>query len=88
MNRKVNLMKLLAKQYTLDILMALKEPKRYKDLKSVCKNDRTLSNGIKELQELSLIEPVAVKEKGKYVNFYKLTRSGEDVLDRIEKLRL
>jgi predicted transcriptional regulator len=35
-----------------------------------------------------LIEPIALKEKGKYINFYKLTKKGEEVLRKIEKLKL
>ena len=86
MNRKIKLIKVLVQPYTINILEALKKPERYKNLKMVCKNDRTLAKRIKELQELMLIEPIALKEKGKYVNFYKLTKKGEDVLNKIEKL--
>jgi DNA-binding HxlR family transcriptional regulator len=88
MNRKINLIKLLAQPYTIQILEALKKPSRYKDLKEVCKSDRTLAKRVRELQELMLIEPMALKEKGKYINFYKLTKKGEEVLRKIEKLKL
>ncbi len=88
MNEKIGLIKLLAQPYTLDILKALKKPKRYKELKQVCKNDRTLAKRIKKLQELGFIEPIALKEEGKYINFYKLTEKGEKVLAKIERFEI
>ena len=86
--RKLDVIKLIAQPYALNILSALKKPKRYKDLKSVCKNDRTLAKRIKVLKEMELIEPIALKEREKYTNFYRLTKNGYLVLAEIEKLKL
>jgi predicted transcriptional regulator len=35
-----------------------------------------------------LVESIALKEGGKYINFYKLTKRGEEILRKIEKLKL
>jgi DNA-binding HxlR family transcriptional regulator len=84
----MNIIKIIAQPYVLEILEALKKPKRYRDLKPVCKNDRTLTKRINNLQELGLVESVALKEGNKYVNFYRLTNKGRNFLAKIEKLKL
>lgn len=84
----VDLIKLIAHPYASEILEALKKPKRYKELKLICKNDRTLTNRIKELQEFGLIVSVALKDGNKYTNFYELSGAGHALLRKIDKLRL
>jgi DNA-binding HxlR family transcriptional regulator len=87
-NKKIDIIKFLAQPHTIEILKVLRKPKRYKDLKNVCKIDRTLAKRLKYLQELKLVETIALKEGGKYINFYKLTKRGEEILRKIEKLKL
>jgi DNA-binding HxlR family transcriptional regulator len=84
---KLDIIRFVARPYVIEVLNALKEPKRYKELKLVCNNDKTLAKRIKELNDLELIEPVAVKSKSKYANFYSITKKGLDILKKIEKLR-
>ena len=88
MNKKIDIIKFLAHPHTIEILKVLRKPKSYKDLKNFCKTYRTLAKRLKYLQELKLVETIALKEGGKYINFYKLTKRGEEILRKIEKLKL
>ncbi len=85
---KLDLIKLIAQPYAIDILKGLDTPKRYNELKKICKNDRTLTKRLKTLQGKDLIEPVAVKKGSKYLNFYKITDRGKNLLSKVESLKL
>ena len=86
--KRINVIKLLARPYVLELLKSLKKPKRFRDLKKVCKNDKTLAKRIKELQENGLIECVGIKENKRYINHYKLTKRGELILKKVNELKL
>jgi len=87
MNKRVSLIKLLAQPYALEILRELKKPRRYRDLKKVCGNDRTLSKRLRELTEIGYIEAVALRcDKGKFANYYKLTKKGIALLEKVKKI--
>ena len=86
--KKIDAIKLLARPYILELLEGLKSPKRFKDLKRICKNDKTLAKRLKELREFGLVDVVPLKEKGKFVNFYTITKKGKVLLKKIKELKV
>jgi DNA-binding HxlR family transcriptional regulator len=85
---KLDIIKLVAQPYNIELLRELKVPQRFNELKKICRNDRTLAKRIKALQDNGLIGPVAVKKGGKYINFYKTTDRGKNLLKKVESLKL
>jgi len=85
----MNIIKIIAQPYVIEILSELKTPKRYKELKSVCKNDRTLTKRLKMLKGEGFIEIIPVKnEKDKFLNSYRITKKGEELLNKVKKLKM
>lgn len=86
---KIDTLQLVFQSYILDILKQLeKEPKRFTELRVYVKTKRTLSIKISKLLEYGLIEvfPQLVTGKLRYANYYKLTKKGKQILERIAKI--
>ena len=84
---KYKIAKLLTKNYTIEILLALNEkPLRYAELKKHCPNDRTRTMRLKELKKVELIS-VIVKEVGNHdFLHYQITEKGRKALQLINQL--
>ena len=85
-NDRWNIIMVIGKVYSLDILEALfNGPKRFSDLGKACPIEKTRSKRLKELKQEGLID-VVVMERGRR-NFihYKLTEKGEEVIRKAKE---
>lgn len=82
----IRTIRLIGQPYILEILNALVKPKRFSDLKDICKNERTLSKKLSLLRQNGLIDVMPVLVKNRYENHYKLTKKGEDFLRKIRSI--
>jgi DNA-binding HxlR family transcriptional regulator len=84
----MDIIKIIAQPYVIEILNELKKPRRYKELKSVCKNDRTLTKRLKMLKGMGFIEIIPIKnEEDKFLNSYRITKKGKELLNEVKKLK-
>jgi DNA-binding HxlR family transcriptional regulator len=89
MKERLNIIRLIAQSYVLEILGELKRPRRFKELRAVCGNKRTLSKKLDMLENIGFVETVAVKDQaGRYVNMYRITRRGKLLLVRLKQLSI
>ena len=82
-----NLIKLLGKTGSLEILEELNQPKRYSQIKHLVSSDKTLSERLKELEENKLITTVIIKIANRPFIHYQLTSKGNDVLKKIKEIK-
>ena len=85
-NERWNIIMVIGKVYSLDILEALfNGTKRFSDLSKACPIEKTRSQRLKQLKEEGLVD-VVVKERGKR-NFihYKLTEKGEEAIRKAKE---
>lgn len=82
----IKTIKLIGQPYVLEILNALDNPKRFSELKQVCKNERTLSKKLSLLRQNVLIDVMPVLIKSRYENHYKLTAKGKEFLKKIKSI--
>jgi len=84
---KYKIIKLLAKNYTIEILLALSEkPLRYADLKRHCPNDRTRTMRLKELKKVGLISVTVTEVENRDFLHYQITEKGKKTLQLINQL--
>ena len=83
---KLKILRILTQAYVVEILEALKTPKRFIELTKICKNERTLTLRLKMLQEKGFITTIPVKDRGKFFNSYVLTDEGKKVLEFAKKI--
>lgn len=83
-----DIFQLVAKKYAYDILKALKDnTKRFKNLKEACEGEKMRAQRLKELEDSGLIT-VDIKRIGRRpISLYKLSKSGREVLEAVEKMR-
>ncbi len=86
-----NMMGILAKKYTYDILKLLeKDTKRFKDISSVCESEKMRTQRLKELEQLNMIKAKAERIGGRAVSLYSISEKGRKILkiaEEIEKLK-
>lgn len=72
----------IAKPYALDILEELSRGnRRFSELKSLCKSQKTLTVRLYELEELGAIKKIIeTPKKSKIIVFYTLTEKGKEIL--------
>lgn len=69
------------------ILSSLSEsPKRYVDLESVCKNERTRTDKLRKLEEAKLVATSSKKVGKRTFIHYQLTNKGKAVFEEAEKI--
>ncbi len=89
-NQEVQLRDILesvAKAKGLELLKALKVPKRWSELREVAKGDnKSLTNRMNEFIELGLVEPILLKDSPKGSKAYILTDFGRFVLQKLEEI--
>jgi len=83
-----DIVQLAMEPYVLDILNALKEPKRFNDLIKYVKNRKTLSLKLPKLLKYGLIEHYPLKTDKGYANSYVISKKGKEVVKSLDKLRL
>ena len=85
-SNKTDVRNLVLQSYILDILKALKTPKRFSDLAKIIRNKGTLSKKLSKMKKQGLVQTIPKRIKDNYVNFYSLSRSGEALLGKLRKL--
>ena len=63
-----------------------KEPLRFRDLKQVLFREATLSQRIRDLEELALIEAVPIKDGRRNFFAYKLTEEGMRITQKLQEI--
>jgi len=82
MTRKV--VKILGRSYAVEILESLgKQPKRFVDLKDVCKSNRTRTVRLKELKGEGLIAATPKMLGDRAYTFYEITPLGKRALELV-----
>lgn len=82
-----SIIQLVGKQYILDIMESLSEqPKRFVDLSDACKNEKTRTIRLRELERANLIETVSIKVGKRSFIHYRLSEKGASVLNEIAKI--
>ncbi len=85
---KEELFHLIFEPYILNILNNLKAGrKRFKDLKQLTKNDRTLSSKLKKLKELGLINTEPIEKDEKFFTGYNITDKGIKIIKALDKIQ-
>ena len=76
----------VAKPYALDILGELnRDNRRFSELKSLCKSQKTLTVRLYELEELGAIKKIIeTPKKSKIIVFYTITEKGKKILHLAE----
>lgn len=83
---KRNLLSIIGKTYTYEILSALKEEKRFKELAEACLIEKMRTERLKELESAGLVK-VRVERIGRRpVSIYGLTDSGKKILKLAEEM--
>jgi len=86
-SKEIDPLKMVIRPYFLTILRILKNgPKQFKELKSTVKNGRTLSLKLSKLIDYNLVETAGIKKGGKYINCYKISTKGLQMLDALDGL--
>ena len=89
-NQEVQLRDILesvAKAKGLELLKALRTPKRWSELREVAKGDnKSLTNRMNEFIKLGLVEPTLLKDSPKGSKAYVLTDFGRFVLQKLEEI--
>lgn len=86
-----NVMGLLAKKYTYNILKLLeRDKKRFKDISAACAGEKMRAQRLKELEQMNMIKAKAERVGGRAVSFYSISEKGKKMLkiaEEIEKLK-
>lgn len=82
-----SIIQLLGKQYILEIMESLSEQsKRFVDLSDACKNEKTRTIRLRDLEKANLVETLSVKIGKRSFIHYRLTDKGVLVLKEIAKI--
>ncbi len=83
---KRNLLSLIGKTYTYEILSALKEEKRFKELAEACSIEKMRTERLKELENAGLVKVRLERIGRRPVSIYGLTESGKKILKLAEEM--
>ena len=88
MKKQKTVLNLLAKKYTCEILKTLENgPKRFKDLKNVCENEKMRTQRLRELEDLKMIKSQPKKIGRRAVCVYDLSNIGKTTLKLAEEVK-
>lgn len=88
MMKRKTVLNLLAKKYTYEILKSLdKGPKRFKDLKTACENEKMRTQRLKELEDFNMIKSQPKKIGRRAVCIYDLSNVGKSTLKLAEEVK-
>ncbi|RLI73405.1 transcriptional regulator [Archaeoglobales archaeon] len=86
MPTKEQILNLLSKSKTIELMYALKEPKKWDELREIVKDPKTLSKRLNELYNLNLVTATVVFDKPKGSKAHVLTDFGRFVLQKLEEI--
>lgn len=84
---KRNLLSIIGKTYTYEILSALREEKRFKELAEACHIEKMRTERLKELESAGLVKVRLERIGRRPVSIYGLTDSGKKILKLAEEMR-
>ena len=88
MKKQKTVLNLLAKKYTYEILKNLeKGPKRFKDLKTACENEKMRTQRLKELEDFKMIISKPKKIGRRAICIYDLSNIGKTTLKLAEEVK-
>lgn len=82
-----SLLSIIGKSYTFEILSALKEEKRFKELAEACPIEKMRTERLKELEKAGLVKVRLERIGRRPVSIYGLTESGKKILKLAEEMR-
>lgn len=86
--KQKNILNLLSKKYTYDMLKTLKkDPKRFKELSDVCKNEKMRTQRLKEFENFNLVKVTPKRVGRRAVSIYELSSVGKGVLKLAEDIK-
>jgi len=83
---KKNLLSIIGKTYTYEILSALKGEKRFKELAEACQIEKMRTERLKELENAGLVRVRLERIGRRPVSIYGLTDSGKKILKLAEEM--
>jgi len=86
MPTKEDILNVLSKSRTLELMYALKEPKKWDELRKIVRDPKTLSNRLNELYRLNLVTATIVFDKPRGSKAHVLTDFGRFVLEKLEEI--
>ena len=86
METEPDIRRIVLQKYVLDILRALKTPKRFGELNLIVKTKRTLTGKLYKLRSYGLIEIAPAMVNNRYTNSYTLSAKGKRLLELLEKI--
>ena len=82
-----SIIQLVGKPYILEIMESLsRQPRRFVDLSDACRNEKTRTIRLRDLEGANLVETVSVKVGKRSYIHYRLTDKGASVLKEIAKI--
>jgi len=82
-----SIIQMVGKPYILEIMESLSEqPGRFVDLSSACKNEKTRTIRLRELERANLIDTISIKLGKRSFVHYRLTEKGASILKEIAKI--
>ncbi|HVA83220.1 MAG TPA: winged helix-turn-helix transcriptional regulator [Candidatus Aquilonibacter sp.] len=84
---KVDVLNVILEKYSIQILRLLDgKPMRFMEIQEHIKNARTLTLKLTKLQKSGLVEAAPIKVEGKYVNSYKISKRGHEIVKTLKKI--
>ena len=86
--KQKDILNLLSKKYTYDMLKTLKKsPRRFKELSNVCKNEKMRTQRLKEFENFNLIKVIPKRIGRRSVSIYELSDVGKGILKLAEDIK-
>jgi len=86
--KRKDVLNLLSKKYTYDMLKTLKHgPKRFKELSDVCRNEKMRTQRLKEFENFNLIKVTPKRVGRRSVSIYELSDVGKGILKLAEGIK-
>ncbi|MDE1846147.1 MAG: winged helix-turn-helix transcriptional regulator [Candidatus Micrarchaeota archaeon] len=80
-------LKVVLQPYVMGLLWLCRNtPKRFKNLREYVRNERTLSQKLQKMQRYGLLDVAPVKIEGKYVNSYRTSKMGTEMVQKLERI--
>jgi len=87
-NKGKEIIRLLGKKYTYNMLMSLeKSPKRFKAMSDACAGEKMRTQRLRELESLELIKVRAKRIGRKAISIYSLSEKGRKALKLAEGIK-
>ena len=88
MGKKGDVLNVLSKKYSYEMMNALREgPKRFKDLSRACNSEKMRAERLRELEDLDLLDISLERAGRRAVSVYSLSDVGKATLKLAEDIR-